>query len=160
MIKKRLITELENKFDLKNRLIVKIAESDQDKVSCFQIRTKVFVLEQGVDANHEIDNFDDTCTHAIAMIDSEPIGTGRLIKLSPTEAQIGRMAILHEWRRFNIGTEILNLLENSAKSQYIHKIILHAQLYVQNFYEGNGYSATGEVFLDENIPHILMHKNI
>ena len=53
------MTELENKFDLKNRLIVKIAESDQDKVSCFQIRTKVFVLEQGVDANHEIDNLDD-----------------------------------------------------------------------------------------------------
>ena len=59
MIKKRLMTELENKFDLKNQLIVKIAESDQDKVSCFQIRTKVFVLEQGVDANHEIDNLDD-----------------------------------------------------------------------------------------------------
>jgi len=120
------MTELENKFDLKNRLIVKIAESDQDKVSCFQIRTKVFVLEQGVDANHEIDNFDDTCTHAIAMIDSEPIGTGRLIKLSPTEAQIGRMAILHEWRRFNIGTEILNLLENwNLMYIMIKDLILH-----------------------------------
>ena len=54
---------------------------------------------------------DDKCVHAIALIGSEPVGTGRLIKLSSSKAQIGRMAVLHEFRRLQIGTKILKKLE-------------------------------------------------
>ena len=141
-------------------ITVKIVDSELEKNDCVRIRTQVFVLEQGVDPNHEIDDYDDKCVHAIALIGSEPVGTGRLIKLSSSKAQIGRMAVLHECRRLQIGTQILKKLEKHAHEMQITTLILHAQLYVRNFYENNGYTATGEVFLDENISHVLMTKQL
>ena len=85
---------------------------------------------------------------------------GRLINIHSNTAQIGRMAVIKEWRRHNIGTKLLHELENHAKTQGFTHLILHAQVYVQKFYQGNGYTATGDIFLDENIPHILMEKKL
>tara|TARA_A100001037_G_C15154015_1_gene642325 strand:- start:16678 stop:17127 length:450 start_codon:yes stop_codon:yes gene_type:complete len=139
---------------------VKLVETQTEKESCFDIRTQVFVGEQGVDITHEIDGYDETCVHAIAFVETKPVGTGRMIHISDTEAQIGRMAVLPEWRRSCTGTKILDLLEDTAKTAGITRIVLHAQVYVQNFYEVNGYTATGDIFLDENIEHILMYKEV
>lgn len=141
-------------------VIVRIVVSQADMKSCLAIRTDVFVSEQGVDIKHEVDIYDETCVHAIALMGSTPVGTGRLINIHSNTAQIGRMAVIKEWRRHNIGTKLLHELENHAKTQGFTYLILHAQVYVQKFYQGNGYTATGDIFLDENIPHILMEKKL
>jgi predicted GNAT family N-acyltransferase len=38
--------------------------------------------------------------------------------------------------------------------------VLHAQEYVKSFYASHGYVEHGEVFLEVNIPHIEMRKEL
>lgn len=39
-------------------------------------------------------------------------------------------------------------------------LTLNAQCHAQRFYESLGYKASGDIFLEENIEHILMNKTI
>ena len=54
------------------------------------IRHKVFVGEQNVPVELEIDGLDDEAKHALAFVDGVPIGTGRIL----SDGHIGRVAVL------------------------------------------------------------------
>ncbi len=73
----------------------------------FRIREKVFIQEQDVPEDMEIDQFDDLAWHALAYQGDKAIGTGRLVLLGSDEGQIGRMAILPSFRGRGVGTRIL-----------------------------------------------------
>jgi predicted GNAT family N-acyltransferase len=141
-----------------NGVIVKIAENEDELAGAVSVRMRVFVLEQQIPAEEELDDADATATHAIAIHQGQVVGTGRLIYLEDSAAQIGRMAVDHPFRRQGIGGRILDFLEEEARSQGIHYCILHAQEYVKSFYAAHGYQEHGDIFLEVDIPHIEMRK--
>lgn len=57
---------------------VKVVESESELKACQTIRIDVFVHGQGVPAELELDEFEDTSTHFIALDNGRPVGTGRL----------------------------------------------------------------------------------
>jgi predicted GNAT family N-acyltransferase len=124
------------------------------------VRFRVFVSEQAVPPEEELDEADATATHAIALSGVETIGTGRLLHQDDTTAVIGRMAVDLEFRRKGVGGQILLFLEEEARSQGYRNSVLHAQEYVKSFYASHGYVEHGEVFLEVNIPHIEMRKEL
>ena len=124
------------------------------------VRFRVFVSEQAVPPEEELDEADATATHAVALSGSETIGTGRLLHQDDTTAVIGRMAVDLEFRRKGVGGQILLFLEEEARSQGYRNSVLHAQEYVKSFYASHGYVEHGEVFLEVNIPHIEMRKEL
>src|SRR4051794_39153196 len=71
-----------------------------------RIRFTVFVDEQRVPANLEMDDQDAHCIHALAFADGKAIGTGRLLP----DGHIGRMAVLKEWRGHGAGRALLRSL--------------------------------------------------
>jgi predicted GNAT family N-acyltransferase len=80
-------------------------EVDFEDLRC--VRKLVFVVEQQIPLEVEFDELDRHCHHVIARdVLCRPIGTGRL---SP-EGKIGRMAVLHEWRRQGVGESLLRTL--------------------------------------------------
>ena len=87
------------------------------------VREAVFVREQGVPLELELDAQDPDCLHVLAR-DSEgrPIGTGRL---TPAHA-LGRMAVLPEWRRHGVGAAMLAELTRLARAKGWKAIELHA----------------------------------
>jgi len=136
------------------------AITKRDQSECFAIRTAVFVEEQGVPKEKELDDLDQTSIHALACINSIPVATGRLITIDNKNARIGRMAVKIEYRRIGVASLVLDFLEEKAREKGIQYITLEAQEYVKQFYSDRGYSERGGVFLDVGIPHVKMEKKL
>jgi len=117
------------------------------------VREQVFVEEQKVPRELELDEWDECCEHAVAC-DSrgEAIGTARL----QPDGRIGRMAVLGEWRRRGVGSALLEALLERARKRSIRRITLHAQTHAVAFYRRFGFNERGEEFLDAEIPHVEM----
>ena len=124
------------------------------------VRFRVFVSEQAVPAEEELDEADATATHAIALSGGDTVGTGRLLRRDDVTAMIGRMAVDSEYRRKGVGGQILLFLEEEARSQGYQRSVLHAQEYVKSFYASHGYKEHGDVFLEVGIPHVEMRKEL
>lgn len=123
------------------------------KQEAFLVRKHVFIEEQGVPVDMEIDEFDPIAKHALAYVDSKCVGTARLITLPGNIGKIGRMAVLQTFRRQGIGRQLLNTLLELCKSQGVAQLELHAQLLAIPFYEQFGFIARGEMYYEAGIAH-------
>ena len=119
----------------------------------FKVRHEVFILEQRVPQELEIDVFDPTALHALAYSDNACIGTARLHVNDDRTGQIGRMAILSPFRNKGLGHQIMKALIEVAKSKEISSLILHAQVSAIPFYEKLGFIANGPIYDEAGIPH-------
>jgi len=129
----------------------------------FAIRMHVFVREQGVPEELEMDRDDKRAIHFLAFNGSKPAGTARLV-MRQGSAKIGRMAVLTQYRRKGIGTKLLRRAIIAARRGGAQKIYLHAQVPVIGFYATMGFRCVGSVFKEAGIPHRMMawtrhHKN-
>lgn len=119
------------------------------------IRHAVFVQEQGVPAEIELDEWDPLSLHAIARDgDGRAIGTGRLLP----DGHIGRMAVLRTARGSGAGTAILLALMDAARERGHREVVLNAQTHAARFYRRLGFVEEGGVFDDAGIPHIAMRR--
>jgi predicted GNAT family N-acyltransferase len=117
------------------------------------VREQVFVEEQKVPRELELDEWDERCEHAVACdARGEAIGTARLLP----DGRIGRMAVLGEWRRRGVGTALLEALLERARKRSIRRVTLHAQTHAAAFYRRFGFNERGEEFLEAEIPHVEM----
>ena len=118
-----------------------------------QVREAVFVEEQGVPLEMEWDDDDIMAYHLLALDSAlNPIGTARLLG----SGQIGRMAVLPEWRNRGIGSALLARLLERAEATGLHKLFLHAQAGAEAFYAKAGFRPIGKVFYEADIPHRKM----
>ena len=126
------------------------------KQEAYSIRKHVFIEEQGVPEEMELDECDPLAHHALAYLNSECIGTARLVTLPGSTrkvGRIGRMAVLPLYRRQGIGGELLDALLGLSKSQGITQVELHAQLSAIPFYEQFGFIAQGDIYDEAGLAH-------
>jgi predicted GNAT family N-acyltransferase len=135
---------------------VRRADWGRDRDALHRIRTRVFVEEQNVPPTLEWDGLDEQCLHMLATSNNAPIGTGRLTP----DANIGRMAVLAEWRGHGVGKALLESLMHAAIERGDTTCQLNAQVTAIGFYERFGFVAHGEVFMDAGIPHRTMTRHI
>lgn len=118
-----------------------------------RIRFEVFVQEQGVALEEELDPGDARCVHAVAYAaDGQAVGTGRLLP----DGHIGRMAVRRPWRGQGAGSLLLEALMDAARQRGDREVVLAAQLHARPFYARHGFVEEGETFMDAGIPHRLM----
>ncbi|MBQ0724630.1 MAG: GNAT family N-acetyltransferase [Cycloclasticus sp.] len=119
------------------------------------IRLSVFVKEQGVPANIELDPLDPDCQHFIALDEqARPIATARL----GVTGKLGRMAVLKAYRRKGAGRLLLDAVNVYAISQGLHRLTCHAQTEAAGFYKKQGFVTTGMPFQEAGIEHLKMVK--
>jgi len=136
---------------------VRTADWNTDRQTLSEIRRKVFIEEQNVPEELEWDEFDEISQHILALDNSgNPIGTGRI----KPDGQIGRMAVLKDWRNKGVGKSILDELLKIATQLNQHEIYLHAQLTAIEFYEKSGFRINSSEFMDAGIPHKIMIKRM
>ena len=145
--------------DNMSEITVKLVETEEDMEAAVSIRFRVFVDEQSVPPEIELDEYDAVATHAIAVEDGQAVGTGRMY-FEGGEARIGRMAVDLSHRRRGVGGLILRFLEEEAQAQGATEIVLHAQDYVKAFYASHGYQEHGGTFMEAGILHIEMRKSV
>lgn len=122
-----------------------------------QIRTDVFIIEQHVPMEEEWDGFDEEAIHVVALTTDEiPVGTARLL---PT-GQIGRMAVLKEYRGAGIGSALLKKLLEIAERETMNQVFLNAQQHAIDFYKKFDFVITGNVFMEAGIPHQKMTQSL
>ena len=123
----------------------------QRAAACF-VRMNVFVLERGIAIADEFDEKDvDGTTYAVAYKDNLPVATARFIKIDEQIAQITRVATLKEYRGCQLGSKLIQLMEDHADSQDVVKLDIHAELTAVKFYEKNGYVQSSEVYLEDGV---------
>jgi len=137
---------------------IKTVNPGGDYSEAMQVRYAVFVEEQGVPHENEVDEYDKTAYHVV-MTDNanndKPIACGRLYFLDDI-AKLGRVAVISEYRRKGFAIEICKELIYLAKSHGAKKVVLHSQTYVVPLYEKLGFKCVGDEFSEENIPHFKM----
>ena len=141
-------------------VVVKLVEEEAELEAAIALRFRVFVAEQSIPPEEELDEADATAIHAIAIVDEKVVGTGRLLCLEDAQSQIGRMAVDASCRRKGVGSRILEFLEESARARGMRDCVLHAQEYVKSFYSAHGYREDGPPYLEVNIPHVVMRKEL
>jgi predicted GNAT family N-acyltransferase len=124
------------------------------RLEASRIRTAVFVEEQGVPAEIEMDDRDATCAHALAYVDGEAVGTGRLL----ADGHIGRMAVLPESRAAGVGGALLECLVDEARRRGMRAVVLSAQTHALGFYRRHGFREVGPVFDEAGIRHQEMRR--
>ena len=141
-------------------LVIKLAETEEERQAVFALRTRVFVQEQGVPLEDELDEDDEAALHVAAIFRGTIVGTGRVLYSGSREARIGRMAVEEPWRRRGIGGQVLETLEQATRQQGTEQCVLHAQTYVKSFYGSHGYGEEGDAFLEAGIEHVQMRKRL
>jgi predicted GNAT family N-acyltransferase len=124
------------------------------------LRMEVFVVEQGVDAEIEIDCRDDEAEHAVvfdASGDGSAVATARLLIVQGVGI-VGRVAVRKSARGTGIGAVVMQTIEDRARELELPVLELHAQLAAEGFYARLGYEAFGENYLEAGIPHVSMRK--
>jgi predicted GNAT family N-acyltransferase len=133
-----------------------VADWSIDRDALRNIRYPVFIEEQQVPVELEWDEYDDSATHFIASRDGEAIACARL----KSDGQIGRMAVLKEYRSQGIGQQLLRFVLQTAANNNMNKVYMHAQVSAIPFYEKQGFTAIGDIFFEADIPHREMYKTI
>jgi predicted GNAT family N-acyltransferase len=129
---------------------------EEARVHAMPIRFAVFVQEQGVPPEIELDEMDERALHALAFEDHLPVGTGRLLP----DGHIGRMAVLKPWRGRGVGGRILQHLMDEAHARGHREVVLSAQVHAEKFYRAHGFAEEGAEYLDAGIPHRNMRRRV
>ncbi len=126
------------------------ARWDVDQQALIAIRTEVFVEEQKVPAELEIDGLDAECQHVKALSpDNRIIGTARLL---PSH-YVGRMCVHRDWRKQGVGGRMLQYFIDHARAQHYPALMLNAQVSALPFYQRYGFVADSDIFLEADIEH-------
>jgi predicted GNAT family N-acyltransferase len=143
---------------------ITIVDSFVELEQCFTIRKNVFVEEQGVPLELEMDEFDvspDACCHILLKFEGVPAGTGRLITYKEHVAKIQRLAVLQVYRGKGFGGQLIHALEKQARLAGHTSCILDSQCHAESFYAQLGYSVISEQpFEDAGIMHVRMVKSL
>tara|TARA_B110000008_G_scaffold267307_1_gene294289 strand:+ start:761 stop:1183 length:423 start_codon:yes stop_codon:yes gene_type:complete len=128
---------------------------DNEKEIC-KIRFEVFVDEQDVPEELEIDGLDKEAKHVLAFFDNEAIGTGRIL----SDGHIGRVAVLKRHRGLGIGKLMMQELIEWAEQANLQKLWLSSQWHAKGFYLDLGFECEGEIYEEAGIDHIKMSKKL
>lgn len=133
--------------------VLRVGNWDLLSDHAYIIRHEVFVIEQQVPPELEMDEMDVQCIHAVAYdANQTPVATGRLLP----DGHIGRMAVRKMARGTGLGGQVLQRLIQAARERGDAEVVLSAQVHALGFYARYGFVAEGDVYMDAGIPHRTM----
>lgn len=138
-----------------------VSNKPEDRQLSFTIRRTVFIEEQQVPAEMEIDGHDyEGETRYVLAFDANgaAVGTARFRPYSDGIVKVERVAVLAGERGGGVGCALMLAVAKEAKAAGYITIKLSAQLHARLFYEKLGFAAKGPVYLDAGIEHVDMFK--
>lgn len=133
------------------------AVTDEQLQDAFNVRTTVFVNEQKVPAELEIDDLEKEATHFVLYDGEHPVGAGRFRQVDHF-GKVERICVLREYRKHGAGMSLMRAIEDYAKDFDLGSLKLNAQISAIPFYEKLGYTVVSDEFMDAGIPHKAMEK--
>lgn len=137
--------------------VEKISDTDLLQVA-YNIRKIVFVEEQKVPIEEEIDDFERVSVHFLAWVNQIPCGAARW-RFTENGVKLERFAVLKEYRRMGVGAALVqSVIEDIEKTKGStgKQLYLHAQLGAVPLYENFNFIKEGEIFEECEIQHYKM----
>jgi predicted GNAT family N-acyltransferase len=138
---------------------VQIVSNDQQLKDAYAVRKQVFVDEQHVPEEEEIDHLESEATHFVLYQNQKPIGAGRL-RFVDEYGKVERICVLKDSRAGGAGKALMDRIESYANEKGINRLKLNAQTHAIPFYSKAGYEVVSDEFLDAGIPHKTMLKQL
>ena len=139
-------------------LDVQVVRTDEQYDDALDVRYAVFVDEQDVPEDLEVDEYEDESVHFVAYREGDPVGAARLRERDEGTAKVERVAVVGEFRGEGYGRAIMHEVEGVAAARGYDQVTLHSQTHAAPFYDRLGYERVAEEFEEAGIPHVTMEK--
>lgn len=126
-------------------------------------RCEVFIHEQKITCEEELDGIDDKCIHVFSEENGRVIAYCRIVPsgINYESISIGRVLVVKDHRKKGLARDMINIAINYIKDTLMEtKVILSAQLYVKELYESVGFTVYSEIYEEAGIPHVKMYREI
>ena len=141
-------------------LDIRFTQNNKDMLSCLDLRRTVFIEEQNVPENEEVDGDDPDCDHILLTVSDIPVGAARL-KYYNDFIKVQRVCVLKNYRGQGIGSKIINfIIRHVEKNDIRSSVRLGSQIHALEFYKRLGFIEFGEEYLDAGILHKDMEFQI
>lgn len=123
-----------------------------------QLRNEVFIVEQTC-PYPDLDNKDYKALHLLGKEDNGIVAYARILPqgVSYKEASIGRVATALAVRKKGYGKLLMAYAITETLQHFsTSEIVISAQYYLEKFYSDLGFKSEGEVYMEDDIPHIQM----
>ncbi len=135
--------------------------TDEDDLRlAFKLREAVFINEQGISDELEFDGLDDQCEHLLAKIGDRAVGTLRIRQIDRNVAKIERVVVLKNERGRHIGIDLMKAALKQIRELGPRTVKIHAQTHAEMFYARLGFTAYGDIFDEDGIPHVAMQCDV
>ena len=138
---------------------IKQTSNEQELQDAFYVRKQVFVEEQQVPLEEEIDQYEDKAVHVVLYDAQQPVGAGRF-RIVDGYGKVERICVMPSHRKSGAGKIIMMEMEHIARQHSMNKLKLNAQTHAEGFYQKLGYETVSGEFLDAGIPHVTMVKTL
>lgn len=138
---------------------IKIVQHREELEHAYKVRMEVFVEEQKVPPEEELDEHDATAIHYIMYEDGRPVAASRL-RFVDEYGKLERICVLKDYRGKYLGRKLIEAMERTVAEKGYKKAKLNAQTHAENFYQKVGYETVSGEFLDAGIPHVTMIKKL
>lgn len=132
-------------------------QREAEREAMIAIRHEVFVGEQRVPIEIELDGVDPACRHLLAFdAEGRAIGTARMT----STGHIGRIAVVASWRKRGVGARLVETMIELARETGLASVDLDSQVHAVGFYEKLGFQSRGDEFMEAGIPHQNMARRL
>ena len=135
---------------------LRVARTSEEILKVMVVRGIVFIEEQKVDWEGEIDEFENDAIHFLGEAGGQPVATGRLRMMADGRAKLERIAVRPAWRGRGYARAVVQRMLDYAVESGARRFSMHAQVHLQRFYEDFGFRREGDVFVECGIEHITM----
>lgn len=139
---------------------MKISDDPKFYNQCLEVRKEVFVEEQNVPLEIEVDEYEKEAVNILLTLDDRPLGTVRYRDIGDGVAKVERMAVRKIARGMHLGQALMNFVHIHARDNGYKRTKLGAQVHALKFYEKLDYEVTSDEFDDAGIPHKYMEKEL
>lgn len=138
-------------------VLIKKVETEEEYQQVLKLRREVFIEEQKVPEELEIDQHEKDATYFLLFLNNEAVGTGRYRPYQEQSIKFERILTLKKYRGLGLGKKLLNqMLENSIKDFPGKEPMMYSQTESVGFYEKSGWKIDGPEFIVANIKHYKM----
>lgn len=134
--------------------------NEAELTACFDVRRQVFVGEQSVPPELEIDGKDPECLQWKLSVDDAIVATARARWVAPDRVKVERVAVLRPYRGRGLGHRLMTEVESELARRGAHWATLASQRSAEPFYAARGYEAEGSPFMEAGIEHVFMTKRL
>ncbi len=138
---------------------IEVVATNDQRQQAYNVRTVVFVDEQNVPPEEELDSFDEQAIHLVGYDDDKPIAASR-VRFVDNYGKLERICVLKDQRGKSNGAQMIESMEAIIKNEGYAKAKLNAQTHAIDFYQRLGYKVISGEFMDAGIPHVAMIKEL